>query len=102
MEKQEVIEFLSSIKPDLQKEGIDKLGLFGSYSKESANEFSDIDIAFKLQKDFLEKNDVWKYFELTKKISDLVSRKFNKKSEVFDLDSASSLKDLIQKETIYV
>lgn len=102
MNKKEIIEFLSDIKPALEKEGIERLGLFGSYSKDRADEFSDIDIAFKLKEDFLKNQDVWKYFELTKRINGLVSEKFHKKSEVFDLDSSSKLKDLIEREIIYV
>ncbi len=102
MQKEDILNFLAKVKPNLQKIGVDKLGLFGSYAKDSANEFSDIDIAFKLKDDFLQTHDVWKYFELTHQINQMVSKEFNKPSELFDLDSASSLRDSISKEVIYV
>jgi predicted nucleotidyltransferase len=42
--------FLTTIKPQLQKDGIEQVGLFGSYAKNSATLTSDIDIAIKLNK----------------------------------------------------
>ncbi|KEA45838.1 nucleotidyltransferase family protein [Campylobacter mucosalis] len=42
--KIEILEYLSSIKDELFSNGITKLGLFGSYAKDKANAFSDIDI----------------------------------------------------------
>jgi len=102
MNKTDILTFLSTIKPSLQSQGIEKLGLFGSYAKESANEFSDIDIAFKLQSDFLRTHDVWNYFRLIENINETIAKQFHKKVELFDLDSASSLKSAISKEVIYV
>ncbi len=102
MNKQEILSYLNNIKPILEKKGIEKIGLFGSFAKDKQNEFSDIDIAFRLKNDFLETYDVWKYFDLRDEIQTLISSKFHKKSELFDLDSTSSLKNIISKEVIYV
>ncbi|NWF67230.1 MAG: nucleotidyltransferase domain-containing protein [Campylobacterales bacterium] len=102
MNKSEILDYLKDIKPTLEQKGVEKLGLFGSFAKDSQNEFSDIDIAFKLKSDFLKTYDVWRYFDLTKDIKELVSSKFHKKSDIFDLDSASDLREIIFKEVIYV
>lgn len=100
--QKDILTFLSSIKPTLQKDGIESLGLFGSYAKNNATTSSDIDIAIKIKKDFLDKNDVWKYFDEIDKIKTMVYKKFKIRSDVFDLDSSSSLKNQISKEVLYV
>jgi len=43
--KDEILNFLRELKPELESFGIYKVGLFGSYAKDSADAFSDIDIA---------------------------------------------------------
>jgi predicted nucleotidyltransferase len=100
--QKDILTFLTNIKPQLQKDGIEQVGLFGSYARNSATLCSDIDIAIKLNKNYLDKNDVWNYFNEINKIKEMVYNKFQIKSDVFDLDSASSLKDKIEKEVLYV
>ena len=100
--QKDVLTFLTTIKPQLQKDGIEQVGLFGSYAKNSATLTSDIDIAIKLDKNYLDKNDVWNYFNEINKIKEMVYDKFQIKSDVFDLDSSSSLKNKIEKEVLYV
>ena len=56
--QKDVLTFLTNIKPQLQKDGIEQVGLFGSYGKNSATLASDIDIAIKLNKNYLDKNKV--------------------------------------------
>ena len=41
--KEKILSFLKELKPSLQKEGIKKIGLFGSYAKGEEEESSDID-----------------------------------------------------------
>lgn len=100
--QKDVLTFLTNIKPELQKDGIDKVGLFGSYAKYNATLTSDIDIAIKQNKNYLDKNDVWNYFNEINKIKTMVYNKFQIKSDVFDLDSSSIFKDKILKEILYV
>lgn len=100
--KKEILDFLISIKPQLEKEGIEQIGLFGSYAKNIPTLTSDIDIAIKLEKNYLAKNDVWNYFNEINKIKSMVFDRFQIKSDVFDLDSSSSLKQKIEKEVLYV
>ena len=100
--QKDILIFLTNIKPQLQKDGIEQVGLFGSYARNNATLTSDIDIAIKLNKNYLDKNDVWNYFNEINKIKEMVYNKFQMKSDVFDLDSCSSLKDKIEKEVLYV
>lgn len=48
MEKNQIINKLKEIKPNYEKEGLEIIGLFGSYAKENQTPSSDIDIAYKL------------------------------------------------------
>ena len=48
MDKQTIIKKLQEIKPIYQKEGIEIIGLFGSYAKDNATQESDIDIVYGL------------------------------------------------------
>ena len=48
MKKDEIIDKLKELKPIYQQEGIEIIGLFGSYAKDAQTECSDIDIAYKL------------------------------------------------------
>ncbi|KAB7888938.1 nucleotidyltransferase family protein [Poseidonibacter ostreae] len=51
MHKEEILNRLKELKPIYQKEGIEILGVFGSYAKNTNTKYSDIDIAYKLDYD---------------------------------------------------
>ncbi|ASM36672.1 nucleotidyltransferase family protein [Campylobacter sputorum] len=71
--KDDILEYLSQIKPLLKKDGIKEIGLFGSYviGEEEAN--SDVDLVVLAEKEFLDRLkgiDCILYFEnLREKIS---------------------------------
>ena len=51
MNKDYIINFISTQKPELQKSyGVKRIGLFGSYAKGYANQDSDIDIVVEIDK----------------------------------------------------
>ncbi|PID48200.1 MAG: nucleotidyltransferase [Proteobacteria bacterium] len=54
--KEEILTKLKQLKPIYLKEGIEIIGLFGSYAKDEQRTFSDIDIAYKLHHEILSKN----------------------------------------------
>ncbi len=97
-----ILKYLTEKKVDFEKDGIEKIGLFGSYAKGTASNDSDIDIAIKLKKNYLQNHDVWEYFKLIEKIKNQITDKFYKKSDIFDLDSKIDIKQQIQEELIYV
>ena len=51
MNKNEILNKLKELKPIYQNEGLEILGVFGSYAKETNTKYSDIDIAYKLDYD---------------------------------------------------
>jgi predicted nucleotidyltransferase len=97
-----ILEYLTEKKIDFEKDGIEKIGLFGSFAKGTASDDSDIDIAIKLKENYLENHDVWEYFKLVEKIKKQIADKFYKKSDIFDLDSHTDIREQIKKKVIYV
>jgi predicted nucleotidyltransferase len=51
MDKKEIIEQLKELKPIYEQEGLILIGLFGSYANNTQNQFSDLDIAYRLDYD---------------------------------------------------
>jgi len=49
--RDEILLTLKRLKLSYKKDGIILLGLFGSYSRDMQNKFSDIDIAYEIDKD---------------------------------------------------
>lgn len=100
--KDEILTFLKSEKQKLASFGLKEIGLFGSFSRNEATELSDIDVAIRLDNDFLARNDAWAYFDLLERIKTDIMQKFHRKSDVYDLDSSSDIRDRVDGETIYV
>ena len=48
LNKNDIVLKLKELKPKYEQEGLILLGLFGSYAKGNQNNFSDIDIAYKI------------------------------------------------------
>lgn len=51
LNKDVIVSKLKELKPRYEDEGLILLGLFGSYARDNQNDFSDIDIAYKLDYD---------------------------------------------------
>ncbi len=97
MTKEEILATLEKEKPYLQKKyGVEKIGLFGSYSRDEATAESDIDIYVELKENTFRKlAGLWNYLDdLYGEIKvDMVNKHRHAKSEIFKC---------IQKETIYI
>lgn len=102
MHKREILDFLKEFKESSVNVFFSEIGLFGSYAKESADAYSDIDVGIKIKPGFLKEHDVWDYFDALKKIQSAIYEKFHLKSDIFDLDSDSPIKSRIDEEIIYV
>ena len=48
MKKEDILNKLKELKPIYQNEGLEIIGIFGSYAKDENTKYSDIDIAYKL------------------------------------------------------
>ena len=101
-DKLSIVNYLKEIKSELQKDGISKIALFGSFARNEQNVYSDIDIAIQKENDYLTKRSAYDYFEEVAKIKNLLRRKFHRNSDIFDLDSNNTMMQSIYKDLIYV
>lgn len=95
MTKTTILNFLNKHKEELkEKYGVKKIGLFGSYAKDTANEDSDIDIAIEAEKnDFFIREDLKEYLE----------KAFEKNVDLGYINSFREYyKRKVEKEIIYV
>jgi len=97
MSKEEILEQLKILKSKYSQDGFNILALFGSYSTNSQNKNSDIDVLYDVDSSFLNKykgfKSASKVIEIEKEISEI----FHKKVE---LTSSSGLSENIKKEII--
>jgi len=100
--KNDILEFLRSLKSELHKKGISKIALFGSFAEGNTTIYSDIDIAIKKEQNYLKNRNPYEYFETLNSIKEKILSKFGRNVDIFDLDSKSDFKEDIEKELIYV
>ena len=87
--KNDILLKLKELKPTLYKEyAVNKIGLFGSFSDETFNEDSDIDILVELERPI-----GWKYFSLEIYLENIFYRKI-------DLVTKNALKDQIKDQIL--
>lgn len=95
MTKNDILFFLQEHRVELlNKYGVQKIGLFGSYTKDMATDESDIDIVIDLKKkDFFIREEIREYLE----------NHFKKSVDIGYLDSFRGFyRQQIEKEIIYV
>ena len=102
MKKDEILSYLKEFKDSSQNRLFTEIGLFGSYAKNQADNFSDIDVAVKVDKNYLKQHDIWDYFDAINEIKMALLKRFNLQSDIFDLESSTPLVDKIKKDIIYV
>jgi len=101
--KNEILNFLKILKPELASAGVTSLGLFGSIAKDTNTESSDIDIVYETSDIFLNNYKGWNAFTyLNIHIRDKIENKFNTHVDMFDLNSSSSIKEKVKREALYV
>lgn len=99
MKKEEILNKLKELKPIYQNEGLEILGVFGSYAKDTNTEYSDIDIAYKLDYDKFSKKYIGGFSKILRidEIKDELKSIFKK-----EVDFVSDSNKKIMKDLIYV
>ncbi len=100
LSKDEILAYLKKLKPILQKEGIEKIGLFGSFAKDNADLLSDIDIVIKTNNTFIKKYKSINGFLYLDNLRENIKRRFNRNVDICD-ESGLKNKEII-KDSIYV
>ena len=104
MDKNNILEQLSKLKDNYTKEGVNILGMFGSYAKGTPTINSDIDIAYSLNKDlFFQRYIGFATVSRISNIRDELSAVFHKKVDLISLENSNILlTQEIKKDIIYV
>jgi predicted nucleotidyltransferase len=97
--KVSILDYLTTIKLELEKDGVEKIGLFGSFAKGSADLLSDVDIVIKTSDDFVKKHKGIQGFLYLETLRERLKHNFHRDVDMCD---ESGLKDdTIIKEAIY-
>jgi predicted nucleotidyltransferase len=98
VQKEEILDYLKSHKDYyLDNFGVKFIGLFGSFAKDQADENSDIDILYMIEKE--KKLSLFKYLQLHKHLEELFQRDVDL---VRDEKLKSSIRDSIETDIAYV
>ena len=97
MKKEEILNKLKELKPVYQKEGLEILGVFGSYANNTQTKYSDIDIAYKLDYEKFSKKYVGGFSKLLRidSIKDELKSIFKKEIDFVPDSNKKIMKDLI-------
>lgn len=105
MEQKKILETLKKLKAHYQSEGIEIIGLFGSYAQNSADTYSDIDIAYALHHEkFSQKyHDGFSKILKIQAIKEEIEHELHTKVDFISLDSSNqTFTEHVKKEMIYV
>ena len=98
MNKQDILNYLKLHQDKYKKQfGIKFIGLFGSYARDEANEKSDMDILYDMEKD--KKLSIFNYLKL---INDLENNLHKKVDLVRPTTIKPQIKDYIYQDLVYV
>lgn len=97
MKKEEILNKLKELKPIYQKEGLEILGIFGSYANNTQTKYSDIDIAYKLNYDKFSKKYAGGFSKLLRinSIKEELQSIFKKEVDFIPDSNKKIMKDLI-------
>ena len=100
----DIFEVLTQAKEQFLADGVEIVGVFGSFARGEATPTSDVDVVYKLSKEkFFEK---YRGFEAVSKLVDIkneLSHQLQKKVDFISLENSNQeLVNSIKKELIYV
>ena len=83
--KEPILRYLKELKPKLEKEGITEIGLFGSFAKEEATIYSDIDIFVKTTDEFCNKYIGFAALGFLEDLRQDIAKHFNKEVDLCNI-----------------
>lgn len=97
LQKSYIVSKLKELKPKYENEGLILLGLFGSYAKDTQDDFSDIDIAYKIDYDKFSKKYRDGFSKLLRidTIKDELQQIFKTKIDFVPNSNRELLKDIV-------
>ncbi|MBD3825198.1 MAG: nucleotidyltransferase domain-containing protein [Epsilonproteobacteria bacterium] len=101
-DKNAIFHYLQELKPMFSDKNLALVGFFGSFARDEATPYSDIDIAIKKDAAYLQNRGAYDYFNDIASLKEMVMKKFHRNVDIFDIDSNSAFKEKILQEMIHV
>jgi len=101
----QIIHKIVELKPKLKEEGIEILGIFGSYARGDYSDQSDVDILYQLDnpQKFAREHDGWGAFGKLAEVKELLAHTLNKPVDFVSKEGLNSVgKKYILKDLVYV
>jgi len=100
----DILQTLKQSKAQFLDDGVEIVGIFGSFARNEQTSTSDIDIAYKLSKDkFFSKYNGFKAVVKLSEIKKELSRKLKRKVDFISFENSNKeLVNNIKKEIVYV
>lgn len=98
MKKEEILNKLKELKPVFKEEGLEIVGLFGSYANGTQTAFSDVDIAYRLDYDKMAKiytNDPFLVLLRIDEMKNKIAKELNKSVDLVPDKNKKILKGMI-------
>ena len=101
--KEQILNYLKSIKGELEGDGITTLGLFGSYARDEADMASDIDIVICTSKDFVDRHSGFGGVIYLDELRQKLAKNFKTQVDICDIASMSQERQsVLLQGVIYV
>jgi predicted nucleotidyltransferase len=84
LSKESILKKLKELQPEFEKEDVKLLGLFGSYSRDDANDESDIDILIETTPNFLKKHIGWEAYVKLDELKEILKNQFHTNIDFVD------------------
>ncbi len=105
MDREDVLKTLIQLKPELKKEGITLLGIFGSYARGDYTSQSDVDILYDIDdpKTFAQKFGGFAAFSHLEELKSMIAEKLNTKVDFVAKRGLNSVSEkYILRDILYV
>jgi len=100
-----LVEKIKTIKEQYKTDGVEIVGIFGSFARGEEDRFSDIDITYKLDYDLFFKKYKDGFSQILKlgEIKESLEKELQRKVDFISLTASSvTLKNEIEKDLVYV
>ncbi len=97
----EILQTIRAFNRKYEKAGIRLMGVFGSYARDEATDFSDIDIAYRIDHTKFYPDNAFKKLEAIQEIREKLERAFKRKVDLVPYPKEDSpLKERLKKEML--
>ena len=105
LKQKEILKLLKEYKLRYAKEGLHLVGLFGSYAKGNYDQYSDVDVAYKLDRTLFSKKYTDGFSKLLhiQDVQEHLAKALHQKVDLVSMNSSNTMfLEHIKKEMIYV